>query len=531
MSLDVMRRLRIAIHDLKVQRAELAVCPDVAFYLQNKKRVQLGDLEIKYKKRILIRADAQLGLDEMKIDLYDSRDGLVFIEELGMFPQPPHTTQLHTKPAHFPQKGGRQDRGDRGRRQQQGHRQQPAARDVEEDYHEERYDRGEEEFEDRGERAEAAGEEAGMESDRGAPDPRHDRDQRPDQRPQDRRRHEQPARGDQRGGGQGRGQGRGQNRDRGRERFDQRDERHAPGGSNNGAEEVEPASLESASLETEAGSEAAPPSEAINGSGPGENLDQQGSEGGPRRGRRRRRGRRGRGRNRQLNEGQDQQPAVGGGPDANEPDRDERAESMDRQEGESFAHEDEAADVGDRQDTGWETPERAAHDQPTEAERQSERDFAGYEEPANEFDRIREAESVAYDREPDLAEPEPTAEREPEPMDIGIEESPAAPAADEAPAEKPKGRGRKPAKPKAPKAAKAVKAPRKPAPRGKPKKSAADADTEAPAAVEPRPPEPKSAVRSASADRHLIDEPAFQPPVRGRPRSARDLDHIPDDFD
>src|SRR5258707_8656299 len=71
MSLDVMRRLRIAIHDVKVQRAEMAVCPDVAFYLQNKKRFQLADLEEHYNKRILIRAEQQLGLDEMKIDLFD----------------------------------------------------------------------------------------------------------------------------------------------------------------------------------------------------------------------------------------------------------------------------------------------------------------------------------------------------------------------------------------------------------------------------------------------------------------------------
>src|SRR5581483_4255825 len=36
MSLDVMRRLAIAIHDQRVQRVELSVCPEVAFYLQNK---------------------------------------------------------------------------------------------------------------------------------------------------------------------------------------------------------------------------------------------------------------------------------------------------------------------------------------------------------------------------------------------------------------------------------------------------------------------------------------------------------------
>src|SRR2546430_10294294 len=45
MSLDVMRRLAIAANDLKVARVELAGCPDVSFYLLNKKRPQLAMLE------------------------------------------------------------------------------------------------------------------------------------------------------------------------------------------------------------------------------------------------------------------------------------------------------------------------------------------------------------------------------------------------------------------------------------------------------------------------------------------------------
>src|SRR5918993_1852441 len=95
MSLDVMRRISIAINDLKVSRVELAVCPDVAFYLQNKKRLQIAELEAQYKKRILIRTEAGLGLDEMKLELYDARDGVVIIEELGMvLSPPPHVTQL-----------------------------------------------------------------------------------------------------------------------------------------------------------------------------------------------------------------------------------------------------------------------------------------------------------------------------------------------------------------------------------------------------------------------------------------------------
>src|SRR5689334_10951636 len=79
MSLDVMRRIRIAINDLKVARVELAVCPDVAFYLQNKKRLSIAELERHYQKRVLVRSEQGLGLDEMRLELFDNRDGLVMI--------------------------------------------------------------------------------------------------------------------------------------------------------------------------------------------------------------------------------------------------------------------------------------------------------------------------------------------------------------------------------------------------------------------------------------------------------------------
>src|SRR5438105_15076293 len=99
MSLDVMRKLAMAAHHEKVARIELSVCPDVSFYLQNKKRSTLARIENESQKRIVVRPDVSLGLDEMKFDLYDARDGLIFVEELGLTPQPPHTTQLNTRPA------------------------------------------------------------------------------------------------------------------------------------------------------------------------------------------------------------------------------------------------------------------------------------------------------------------------------------------------------------------------------------------------------------------------------------------------
>src|SRR4051794_10095277 len=110
MSIDVMRRLAIAVHDQRVQRVELAVCPDVNFYLQNRKRGALADLEGQTGKRIVVRAEPTMGLDEMRLELFDQRDGLVMIEGLTGLDAPPRRTQLSTKP-----QGGRQGRFD-GRR-------------------------------------------------------------------------------------------------------------------------------------------------------------------------------------------------------------------------------------------------------------------------------------------------------------------------------------------------------------------------------------------------------------------------------
>ena len=84
MALDVMRRLAIAMNDARVQRVELAVSPEVAFYLQNRKRSGIVSLENKFKKNVVIRSDATIGLDTLNFQLFDSREGLVFLTELGM---------------------------------------------------------------------------------------------------------------------------------------------------------------------------------------------------------------------------------------------------------------------------------------------------------------------------------------------------------------------------------------------------------------------------------------------------------------
>ncbi len=133
MSLDVMRKLAMAAHHEKVARIELSVCSDVSFYLQNKKRASLAQLESESRRGLVIRPDPTLGLDELKFDLFDARDGLIILDELGLGSQPPHTTQLHTRPAGRKGRGGgRDNRG--GRNQQRGRQLPPAHRDEERDF-------------------------------------------------------------------------------------------------------------------------------------------------------------------------------------------------------------------------------------------------------------------------------------------------------------------------------------------------------------------------------------------------------------
>lgn len=132
MSLDVMRRLAIAAHDQRVARIEMSVCNEVAFYLQNKKRAQLAQLESHSQKRIVVRVEAALGLDEVRINLFDARDGLVFLDALGMSPQDAHASGQNTQ-----RRNGRRD--DRGRRDHRGQSQQPPRRNEPEVAMDERY--------------------------------------------------------------------------------------------------------------------------------------------------------------------------------------------------------------------------------------------------------------------------------------------------------------------------------------------------------------------------------------------------------
>jgi ribonuclease E len=86
MSLDVMRRLAISMNDLKVAHVEMTVCPDVAFYLENRKRAQIVKLEEQFNKKVVIRSDTSVALDEARIELFDAHNSHVYLQELGMAP-------------------------------------------------------------------------------------------------------------------------------------------------------------------------------------------------------------------------------------------------------------------------------------------------------------------------------------------------------------------------------------------------------------------------------------------------------------
>ena len=84
LALDVLRKLRIGLNDAAVERSVLTAHPDVAIYLSNMKRYEIAKLEQVTEKRVTIAADAELAMDDTKLELYDSRDGYVYIAELGM---------------------------------------------------------------------------------------------------------------------------------------------------------------------------------------------------------------------------------------------------------------------------------------------------------------------------------------------------------------------------------------------------------------------------------------------------------------
>jgi ribonuclease E len=78
--LHVMRRLALVIHRPEVVRVELAISPDVAFQLLNKKRKHLVLLEQKHNASVLVRVHGKTKIDEVDIIAYDDRGGIVNVD-------------------------------------------------------------------------------------------------------------------------------------------------------------------------------------------------------------------------------------------------------------------------------------------------------------------------------------------------------------------------------------------------------------------------------------------------------------------
>jgi len=77
MTLDIMRLLRLTAHKDQVQAVEVRVAPSVAHQLLNRKRAAIHALEQSSGRRITIRADSNIGLDQYLFECLDARGGLV----------------------------------------------------------------------------------------------------------------------------------------------------------------------------------------------------------------------------------------------------------------------------------------------------------------------------------------------------------------------------------------------------------------------------------------------------------------------
>lgn len=204
MSLDVMRRLAIAANDQRVSELVLWVCSEVAFFLLNRKREQLAELERQAGKRITVRVNAELALDDMQLELRDDLARPVYIEALGMRPAESGDSERPGQNQGRRRGRGRgrdRDRGrereDRGRQQQYEREEEPAETDIAESMEESadapEMDRGESENEF-GEQSENAN---------GEKDQNSQRDDFSQEPRQGRRRRRRGGRGRNRGGREG----------------------------------------------------------------------------------------------------------------------------------------------------------------------------------------------------------------------------------------------------------------------------------------------------------------------------------------
>ncbi len=100
-TLDIMRLLRLATHHKQVETVEVRVSPAVSFQLQNRKRALLHQLEEETSRRIVIRADGNLVLDQHVFECFDRRGGTIRITDT-----PEETRVPGARPSRRPESGG-----------------------------------------------------------------------------------------------------------------------------------------------------------------------------------------------------------------------------------------------------------------------------------------------------------------------------------------------------------------------------------------------------------------------------------------
>jgi ribonuclease E len=84
MSIDVMRLLALASHREEVRRVHLVVCPEVAGYLNNRKRSQVAQIEAESRLAITILAEDGAPAEYLHFDCYDAQNN-----EIRLLPAPP----------------------------------------------------------------------------------------------------------------------------------------------------------------------------------------------------------------------------------------------------------------------------------------------------------------------------------------------------------------------------------------------------------------------------------------------------------
>jgi ribonuclease E len=77
MTIEIIRRIQSVIENKKIQSIEVTVASEVAFYLQNRKRAALHEMERKWQKTVVLRSNSDFPNDEVQFVSLDNRGSVV----------------------------------------------------------------------------------------------------------------------------------------------------------------------------------------------------------------------------------------------------------------------------------------------------------------------------------------------------------------------------------------------------------------------------------------------------------------------